>query len=123
MRYCARVGSLLALCAAALLGACGDGDGKAAETLPPIATTTTTTTMPPTTTTIPEVYVIQRGDSLFGIAEMFNLTFAELAAYNGITNPDDIQAGQKLKIPQPGETTTSTVSATVIDPSSTTVAP
>ena len=114
---------MLALATVSVVAACGSDDGKAADTLPPIATTTTTTTMPPTTTTIPDSYVIQKGDSLFGIAEMFGLTFAELAAYNGITNPDDIQAGQKLKIPQPGETTTSTVPVVAVDPGSTTIAP
>ncbi len=123
MSYSTRVAAVLALATVSVVAACGSDDGNAADTLPPIQTTTTTTTMPPTTTTIPDSYVIQKGDSLFGIAEKFGLTFAELAAYNGITNPDDIQAGQKLKIPQPGETTTSTVPVVTIDPGSTTIAP
>lgn len=124
MKYSVRVASLLLLLSAATaVVACGDDDSAAQQTLPPIVTTTTTTTMPPTTTTIPEFYVILRGDSLFAIAEMFGLSFAELAAYNGIVNPDDIQAGQKLKIPQPGETTTSTAPVTSVGPESTTIAP
>ncbi|MEO7397659.1 MAG: LysM domain-containing protein, partial [Ilumatobacteraceae bacterium] len=95
--------SVLLTCAAAgVVVACGSDDGGANDTLPPIATTTTTTTLAPTTTTIPEFHVIQSGETLFQIAETYGLSYAELAAYNGITNPDDIQAGQKLKIPREG---------------------
>lgn len=107
---------MLTLASVGVFAACGSSNGKGAGTLPPIATTTTTTTMPPTTTTIPSSYVIQRGESLSGIAKMFGLSTAELAAYNGIANPDDIQAGQTLRIPQPGETTTSTVPVATVDP-------
>lgn len=114
--YSLRIGALLALSTAGLLAACGSGNGKAATTLPPIATTTTTTTMPPTTTTIPSTYVIQRGESLSRIAKRFGLSTAALAAYNGIANPDTIQAGQTLKIPQPGETTTSAVPVATVNP-------
>lgn len=114
--YSVRIGALLTLSAVGALAACGSDDNTASDTLPPIATTTTTTTMPPTTTTIPSTYVIQKGESLSGIAKMFGLSTSELAAYNGITNPDDIQAGQTLKIPQPGETTTTAVPVATVDP-------
>jgi LysM repeat protein len=119
--YYARIGVLLVLVGAGALAACGSDNSHANDTLPPIATTTTTTTMPPTTTTIPDKYTIQKGESLSGIAKMFGLTTAELAAFNGISNPEYIQAGQVLKIPQPGETTTSTTPSSVID--ATSVAP
>lgn len=101
----------------ALTAACGSSDKGASQTLPPIATTTTTTTLPPTTTTVPDFYIIQKGDSLFAIAQKFGLTFNELAAFNGIANPDDIQAGQKLRIPKPGEAIPTTVASTTIPPS------
>lgn len=123
MSYSTRVAAVLALATVGVVAACGSDDGEAADTLPPIQTTTTTTTMPPTTTTIPTEHVIERGETLFSIAEMYGLSFSELAAYNGISNPDDIQAGQVLKIPQPGETTTSTVPVVTIDPGTTTIAP
>jgi LysM repeat protein len=122
MKYYARMSMVLVCAAAGVLASCGSDDSAANDTLPPIVTTTTTTTLPPTTTTIPENYEIQSGDSLFSIAEKFGLTFAELAAYNGITNPDDIQAGQVLRIPKPGETTTS-VAAAEGAPSTTVAAP
>ncbi|MGH2537345.1 MAG: LysM peptidoglycan-binding domain-containing protein [Candidatus Promineifilaceae bacterium] len=50
-------------------------------------------------------YVVQPGDTLFKIAVRFDLTTAELAAANGITNYDRIYAGQLLVIPDgEGET-------------------
>ena len=113
MRFYVRIGCVLGVLGAATLAACGSDEGSANDTLPPVQTTTTTTTMPPTTTTIPEFYVVQPGESMFIIAEKFGLDFNELAAYNGVTNPDKVNAGQKLKIPQPGESTTSTVGVPV----------
>ena len=115
MRYYARIAGIATLLSAgALLAACGSSGTAASDTLPPIVTTTTTTTTPPTTTTIPLIYVVKKGESLFSIAKQFGIKPADLAAYNGITNPDKIQAGQKLKMPQPGQAvpSTSTTAAT-----------
>jgi LysM repeat protein len=44
---------------------------------------------------------VQPGDSLSVIAERFDVRIEDLIALNGITNPDQIQAGQKLQIPPP----------------------
>lgn len=44
-------------------------------------------------------YTVQRGDSLVTIARKYNTTAAKLAAYNNISDPDRIQAGQVLQIP------------------------
>ncbi len=44
-------------------------------------------------------YTIQVGDTLSEIALKYNVTIAELAAYNGITNPDLIFAGRTLAVP------------------------
>ncbi len=115
MSYFARTAGIATLLSCgAVLVACGSSSSSASDTLPPIATTTTTTTLPPTTTTIPLVYVVKKGESLFSIAKQFGISSGDLAAYNGITNPDKIQAGQKLKLPQPGEVvpTTSSPAAT-----------
>mgnify|MGYP006276285507 FL=1 len=64
--------------------------------------TTVSTTIPPTTTTVyqePVYYTVEPGDSLFGIAKKFALNMAELMNINGITNPDRVDAGQRLKLP------------------------
>jgi len=106
MKYSARMSLLLVSAAASVVVACGSDADSAGDTLPPIATTTTTTTMAPTTTTIPSEYEIKAGDSLSAIAKLFNLTMGELAAFNGITDPEHIEIGEVLQIPQPGEVTT-----------------
>ena len=67
--------------------------------MPPIVTVSTTTTILVTTTTIQKFYIVKRGDTLGNIAKAFQVRLADLQALNGITNPDDIQAGQELQIP------------------------
>lgn len=44
-------------------------------------------------------YTIQRGDTLFSIARLFNIPVAELQQANCIANPNLIQAGQVLRVP------------------------
>jgi LysM repeat protein len=67
-------------------------------------------------------YVVQPGENLYRIALKHGLTWRELAAANGIVNPDRIYAGQVLRIPdqgsagsaaQPAATTTSAGTYTV----------
>lgn len=47
---------------------------------------------------IPEEYTVRPGDTLSGIAERFNTTVSQLAAINGIADPNKIYAGQVLQI-------------------------
>ena len=44
------------------------------------------------------IYIVKPGDTLSGIAVKFNTTVSRLAEANGISNPDHIEAGWKLKI-------------------------
>lgn len=44
------------------------------------------------------IYVVQPGDTLSGIAAKFGTTYQEIAAKNGIANPNLIYPNQKLKI-------------------------
>jgi lipoprotein NlpD len=48
-------------------------------------------------------YVVKRGDTLFQIALDFGLDYKELAAWNGIENPNVILVGQVLRVTAPGE--------------------
>jgi LysM repeat protein len=84
--------------AALVAGACGTTDQASRDTLPPIRTTTSTTT---TSTTIPNdrFYTIERGDTLAVIAARFQVTVESIVELNGLSNPDDIQAGQTIEIP------------------------
>ncbi len=49
------------------------------------------------------IHVVQRGESLFGIAKRYGVTVEELTRVNGLVSPDRIQAGQRLRIPEPGK--------------------
>lgn len=64
--------------------------------------TTVPVTIPTTTTTIyvePLIYVVQRGDTLFRIAEKNQVDMRLLMEMNGINNPNALDYGRKLKLP------------------------
>ena len=90
-----------------LIAGCGDADGSE-PTLPRITGGVLVTAATTTTTTIPDSYVVQEGDTLSAIAERFHVDVAQLASANGITDPDDIQAGQPLAVPRAGAGATTT---------------
>lgn len=46
-----------------------------------------------------EIYTVQKGNTLSGIAQKFNTTVAELVTLNNIANPNLIYTGQKLIVP------------------------
>jgi LysM repeat protein len=95
-----RLGVLVSVAAILPIAAAGcSDDGNSAGTLPPIVTVSTTTTIFITTTTVREFYIVKRGDTLGKIAKAFQVRLADIMAINGITNADDIQAGQELQIP------------------------
>lgn len=59
-------------------------------------------------------YTVKSGDTLSSIAAKYGITYQMLASYNGISNPNKISAGQKIKIPSgssTGGTRTYTVKA------------
>ncbi|MDE2990454.1 MAG: LysM peptidoglycan-binding domain-containing protein [Chloroflexota bacterium] len=80
-------------------------------TVPPLPSPTPTPTRAPTPTPtpLPQTYTVQSGDTLALIAERFNVTIEDLAAKNGILDPNNIFAGQKLELPQPDERVTPAV--------------
>jgi LysM repeat protein len=84
-------------------------DAASPVTVAPVATTATTPSDPSPaalpTSSDPQVYVVQAGDSLFGIALRYNLTVDQLMEANDLDNPDFLFSGQRLVIPQPGQTT------------------
>lgn len=45
-----------------------------------------------------EYYVVQENDTLSEIAKCFATTYLELAAWNGIADPNMIYVGQKIRI-------------------------
>jgi len=78
---------------------------------PPTPTPTGTATPTPTATTVPgttTTYVVVTGDTLYSIALHFGVSINDLMAANGIINPNYIQVGQTLIIPNPSWTPTPT---------------
>lgn len=49
-----------------------------------------------------ETYTVMPGDTLFGISLKFKVSMDELAQLNGISDANQIKAGQVLKIPKEG---------------------
>lgn len=45
------------------------------------------------------VYIVQPGDSLYKLAQLFHTTVQDLAQVNGLSEPDLIFPGQRLRIP------------------------
>jgi len=45
-----------------------------------------------------QYYTVQSGDTLSGIAAKYGTTYQNLAQMNGISNPDIIYAGQKIRV-------------------------
>lgn len=48
------------------------------------------------------VHVVARGENLSTIAQRYGYSMVELAAYNGIANPNIVYVGQKIAIPSSG---------------------
>jgi LysM repeat protein len=47
----------------------------------------------------PSTYVVVDGDNLYAIALKFGVDLNALIEANGLSDPNDIQVGQELKIP------------------------
>jgi LysM repeat protein len=77
-------------------------------TLPPTATPAPYTPEPtptPTVTPTPMMHVIQSGESLLAIANLYGVSVAALQETNGILDPRFLQIGEQLIIPRPEEVT------------------
>ncbi|MFM8001266.1 MAG: LysM peptidoglycan-binding domain-containing protein [Actinomycetota bacterium] len=74
---------------------------RGVEEPPPTTIIAAETTVVTTTTVyVPPIrYVVQRGDTLFSIAENNRLDMSLLMVMNGITDPDRVEAGQELVFP------------------------
>jgi lipoprotein NlpD len=51
----------------------------------------------------PATYIVTADDTLYAIALRFNVQLADLIELNGLSDPNDIQVGQELKIPPRGQ--------------------
>lgn len=72
----------------------GGSDGSSSATTTTAVAETTTTAL-----TAVREYTVQPGESLFAIAEKFNLSAPALVELNEIRDPDRVAAGTVLKLP------------------------
>lgn len=83
---------------AILSGLLTDG-GSSSSSEATLVKKTTTTFGGPTTTYVPKSYTVLAGESLFAIAQKFNLSAPALVELNKIKNPDRVSAGTILLLP------------------------
>lgn len=62
------------------------------------------------------VHVVQRGETLSSIAQRYQLSVDTVARANGIINPSNIQAGQRLLIPLAGSTSSTAPQTYTVQP-------
>jgi LysM repeat protein len=110
LRHPPRLVRRLALTALVVLAAgCsqyGDDDAEPTATTEKVfVIATVTPQQSPTPRTTGVEYVVQEGDTISGIAEMFGVSQDEIARANNLTNLDTIHAGQVLQIPPPDTAT------------------
>jgi LysM repeat protein len=73
---------------------------RGVDTPPPTIEAVETTVIVTTTIYVAPIrYVVQLGDTLFGIAETNRLDMRVLMEMNGISDPDRVEAGQELIFP------------------------
>jgi LysM repeat protein len=48
---------------------------------------------------VEHIYIVQPGETLGAIAARYGITYQQLARHNGISNPNLVRVGQRLRIP------------------------
>ncbi len=67
-------------------------------------------------------YVVETGDTLNRIAQKFGHTWQEVAAWNDLTDPDQISVGQTIRVSPPAGAPTAGVTVTPVAPSGPSIA-
>lgn len=88
---------LLAATAALILLA-----GCAAQSPAPVRQTVSPISTPPVAAETPGVHVVRPGDTLMGIGRLYGRNFNDLAAWNGLANPNQLRIGQEIRLSPPG---------------------
>ena len=70
-----------------------------------------------------QVYVVQKGDTLFGIALAHGVDFKKLMEWNDITDPKSLKPGQKINLSMPAKSAQPTLFALPQQPETVTLEP
>jgi LysM repeat protein len=88
----------------------GEGTGESADATPtptssslPAATATPLPAITPTVIAGATTHTVESGETLYGIALLYGVSYTDLAVLNEIEDPSHIWVGQVLKIPQEGQ--------------------
>ncbi|MEO8610582.1 MAG: LysM peptidoglycan-binding domain-containing protein, partial [Chloroflexota bacterium] len=65
------------------------------------------------------IHVVQRGETLFRIAQSYGVTVDDLASLNGLVDPSNIQVGQRLLVPANAVAATEIPQSHVVQPGET----
>ncbi len=96
---------LLAACVSQRPAPVVDRSGRSA----PVATAPLPSVAPPTVREANDgVYVVQRGDTLFGVAIAFGVTQRDLARWNDLAVGAALRPGQSLRVVEPSDVATAT---------------
>ena len=68
-------------------------------TAAPVVPEATVEPTPETSASGEIIHTVQPGENLYRIGLRYGFTYHELAAYNGIANPNSISVGQQIRIP------------------------
>ncbi len=99
-------GRLLLLLGCAFVAGCAStapGPAPILDRSAPRAPATTAST-PPAAPAEPGTHVVQRGDTLYGIARQYNQDPKNIIIWNRIENPNAIAPGQRVRVAPPGTT-------------------
>jgi len=90
------------------------GNGTAATTTTTsVVATTTTTTIP-----VPLKHVVQSGESLFSIGQMYSVKMEAIIELNNIDDPDKLAVGDEILLPQVSVARVAPVTSTSVTNSS-----
>jgi LysM repeat protein len=100
---------------AAVIAALLDGGSSTAvtTTTTSLVATTTTTTIP-----VPLKHVVQSGESLFSIGQMYSVKMEAIIELNNIDDPDKLAVGDEILLPQGSVARVAPVTSTSVTNSS-----
>lgn len=58
---------------------------------------------------MPEYYVVEAGDTLNRIAQKFGHTWQQVAAWNNMSDPNQLSVGQRIRVSEPGASSAVTI--------------